>query len=144
MAAYGMPEMLIGLISSTIIGGLHFSPEIMAIIVVVYVAYTADWSKLTNSFAAIANMTNTVCQVYFVKQNKTYTQQISHMQDNIAESEETLDEMQKDPIYISSLESYDSYYKLALGEVMYDMYDMSYEGMYNYDVFSNPNSGVNI
>jgi hypothetical protein len=120
------------------------TPEVMLVIGVIVAFTTGDMSSVTNGIALIGNVVNQAGG-YFIKHEAIAIKgKITDVNKETAELNNAFAEMQKDPIYITSGENIDSYYRLSYGEVMYGAYDSIYDAMYNFDNMLNPNAGVRI
>jgi hypothetical protein len=122
--------------------GEFLPPEVMAVLAVVAAVTFGDFSGLANSFATVANITNSISQVYFIKEQGKMLEQLETYKDMIEAEQEALEEMQKETLYIP-FDSYTSYFNTVY-DTLYNAYDGMYDSVYNFDRMLKPNAGVKI
>ena len=121
----------------------YVSPEIMAVIGIVIAVVSlamGDFASATNTFAAVANVANSISQFYFVKENIAVQDELAQISDDKKIAQEAIDEMSNDFLYIP-FDSYTNYYDTQYS-MLYNAYDSVYQEMYNFDAKLKPRMGV--
>ncbi len=127
----------------SMVAASYLSPEVMAIvsiILAIVAVATMDIGFTINTFAAVANVANSISQYYFVKENMRIQDKLTDISDEQKVTQDAIDEMSNDFLYIP-FDSYTNYYDTQYS-MLYNAYDSVYTEMYNFDAKLKPRMGV--
>lgn len=135
LLAVGAPVVL-GLISNL------FGPEVAAVVAILYVAFTFDFSKATHieTFSTVSNIVNQMSQVYFTIENKSMTKEINQLNKEDEVAHKAISEMRKQTLYIP-FDSYTNYYD-GMYSIGTEAYSTVYDSAFNFDIMLKPKLGV--
>ena len=120
--------------------GEYLSPELMAVISIVLIVYAGDFSSVTGTFGAIANMSQSIAQLYFIGAQEDLTKQIESYKKQQEEAAAAVEEMKNETLYIP-MESYSRYYD-SMYSITTEAYTSVYDSTYSYDALLKPKLGA--
>lgn len=133
-AVYGFPQMLIGMVTSTVLS-MVFGDKIAAIVGILMAIYTLGTSLATAAvnmmsiFQQIADIASQIASLYFKSTIEDIQNKLEDISEQSKKTQEAIDEMSKEMLYIPIGDVLDTIYA-----TMYDlMYNGAYSMVYNYD-----------
>jgi len=140
------PMMLIGLVGSTIVTGV-FGSKAGMVLGIITAIYTLGSSLLSNTYtftmntlSMVADLTSKIYSLYFSYQTDNIIDDIKDINDKSKATQEAIDEMQKEALYIPFSDVVDNMF-----HSMYELlYNEAYSMLYNYDRMTSVNHLQNL
>lgn len=133
-AVYGNPQMLIGMITSTILTAV-LGDTLSAVVNILTAIYTLGTSiansaiSIMNIITKVVDIASNIMSMYFKASIENIQDKIKDIADKAEETQEAINEIARDMIYIPFGDALETIYS-----VMYDlMYNGAYQMSYNYD-----------